>query len=477
MNRKPLDNQSGRSLFVVQGRPLVSNASESFRESPALDHGVVMSGEETAYGKSVQVASIDSLLNWFINEGEYPSDITFDLIISDECENHFSKHSRFLKYHDAKRMQLGQHRAYVIGLTATPVATGLSDVYKDIVSAPPTEWLIANGFLSPFRYFRATPGKLDKLVLRGGKYTPDSEAEAMSGLSGDLVRDWKKHAEGRPTVGFFPRQAHAREAMEELNAAGIRAEYVDANTPDDERKVIFQLLDSYKIDYVCNVDLVGRGTDIPAISCVQLCVAIGSVKAFIQKIGRGSRFNLEKYPLKRDCLVLDHGPNISRHGFFEDPRHWTLDISKKDPGEVHSRPTIECPDCGAIYRGGRCRQCGYEPTQRERKCQGLKWNDGELVEIKKSDRKPKKEQTSEQIMISALYMCGKSGRTFKQALGIAYSIGNKQTNKFRVPSRFSVAGRTYMPIPRGHADAHRRVSQTYGFTLGDHSSEGNPYQI
>ena len=62
-NREPKDNQSGKSLFTVHRRGLVDNAVDSFEEEPGLPHGVVMSGRDTAYGRRIQVASIDSLLN------------------------------------------------------------------------------------------------------------------------------------------------------------------------------------------------------------------------------------------------------------------------------------------------------------------------------------------------------------------------------------------------------------------------------
>lgn len=469
-NRKPGERASGKSLFVVQGRPLVGNASSSFAESPELPHGVIMSGEETAYGKRIQVASIDTVLSWLIENDSYPSDITFDLVVADETEHHFRKIARFLKYHDARRESLGLHKAYVIGLTATPKAVGLSDVYQEIVQGPSTRWLIDNGFLSPFRYFRATEGHLEKLVKRGGEFTHKSECEAMDGLSGDLVRDWKRFAEGRPTVGFFPRRTHAREAMDELEAAGLRCAYVDANTPDELRWAAYRSLNAGYIDYLCNVNLVGRGTDIPAIACVQLCVAIASVVPYLQKVGRGSR----KHPEKNDCIVLDHGGNIQRLGFFEDERTWSLDTSVKDPGSAGARPTIECPKCSAIYRGGKCRNCGYEPTPRERRAKGLEFNGNELVEVKPREATAKK-KTPEQLMIAALYQAGQSGRTWKQAVGIFYTKCEEQGGKQRVPGTVEVGGNRYRMIRRGDPDGGRRVAALYPFTVN--AGHGGEYLV
>lgn len=457
-NREPNANQSGKSLFTVHRRGLVQNATDSFSEEPRLPHGVIMSGVQSKTHHRVQVASIDTLLSWFVQGSEYDSNITFDLIVWDEAHSHHPKFARFLKHHDEQRKQLGKHPAFVIGLTATPQAKGLADVYKEIVQGPSTQWLIENGFLSPFRYFRATTGKLSLLKKRGGEFTKESESAAMHGLAGDLVRDWKKYAEGRPTVGFFPRRSHAQDAMGKLSEAGLRVAYVDGETSDESRKRIFWELNEHRIDYICNVQVIDRGTDIPRIGCVQLCVAIGSVVRYLQMIGRGSRI----HPAKTDCLVLDHGGNVHRHGFFEDRHEWTLDITTKDPGEAGTRPTIECPNCSAIYRGGKCKQCGYEPTPKERKSQGLEFDGSELKEVKPSDKK-KTVKSAHDLMVSCLYRAGKSGRTWKQAVGMFYGESKKQGTNYRVPKMVTVAGQDYEMLRYGSLDCGRRVADLYPF--------------
>ena len=463
LNREPGEEASGNALFAVHRRGLVDNATGSFEETPAVPHGVVMSGRDTAYGRRVQVASIDSLLSWFIENDAYRPDITFDLLCLDEAHSHHSKFARFLKCHDAKREELGLHPAYVIGLTATPEAKGLADVYREIVLGPPTQWLIDNKFLSPYRYFRATEGKLELLVKRGNEFTKKSVGEAFDTLSGeDVVRDWKRLAEGRPTVGFFPRRTHAKAALAQFEAAGVRAEYVDGETPDDERRRIFRRLNEHEIDYLCNVQVVERGTDIPRIGCVQVCTAVASVVRWRQLIGRGSRV----HPAKESCIVLDHGGCLKRGlGFFEDDPEWSLDITTKDSGEAGARPTIECPACSAIYRGGLCRACGYEPTPRERRAAGLEFDGRELKEVRRPE-KPKAVRSAEDLMISALYSAGRSGRTWRQACGMFKGMAQKQGSNYRVPSTVSVGGHSYRMIRYGSPDSARRVSALYPFTTG-----------
>jgi DNA repair protein RadD len=461
-NREPAANQSGHSLFCVHRRPLVDNASDSFSEEPKLRHGVIMSNRKAAYGARVQVASIDTLLSWFIQKGQYDTSITFDLCIWDEAHSHHDKFAKFLEHHDAFRKTLGLHPAFVIGLTATPEAKGIADVYREIVLGPPTQWLIDNGFLAPFRYFRATQGRMGLLVRRGGEFTPDSVDKAMQGLSGALVRDWERFAKGRPTVGFFPRRQHAQEARLALEEAGLRVAYVDGDTDDAARKRMFWELNNERLDYLCNVQVLERGTDIPRIQCVQLCVAIGSLPRFRQVIGRGSRV----HPEKQDCLILDHGGNVVRHGFFEDDPLWSLDRSSSGAGEVQVRPTIECPKCQAIYRGGKCRQCGYEPTKQERKGQGLEFDGTELREVTRKDKAPVRVKSAEELMLMSLYAAGRSGRTWKQAVGMFLGMAKKQGTKYRVPKRVTVGGNAYWMLPFGHPESGRRVGELFPWTVG-----------
>lgn len=471
-NRERADGQSGFSLFGVHRRGLVDNASGSFGEAPILPHGMIMSGRNTDFQNRVHVASIDTVNSWYVNGDQYDGH-TFDLIVFDECHAHLPSLRSFLGPHDTKRERDGLKPAFVLGLSATPQHRELNQVFRHIVSGPTPQWLIDNGFLSSFRYFQCTQGDLGKLVRQGDDYTDASVASAMSNLAGDLVNDWKKRAEGRATVGFFPRRTHAQEAMSLLLNAGIRAAYVDGETPDEERRDMFCDLNEGRLDYLTNVGVIERGTDIPRVGCVQMCTVVGNVVRWKQMIGRGSRI----HPSISDCIVLDHADNIRRLGFFEDDVQWSLDWGER-PAKTHeTRATVECPGCNAIYRGGQCRQCGYEPTKRERKSQGLEFVGGELQEVKRKDAKPKGEpKSNEQLMVAALYAAGKSGRTFQQAIHIARSAAEKQGTTFTVPAFFEIAGTRYKPVPYGSRYANIKVAESYGVTVGRTSADANPFR-
>jgi DNA repair protein RadD len=469
-NRPQFDGESGKALFSVHRRGLVDNAAHSFDQSPRLPNGVIMSGRKQNLTESVQVASIDTLVAWHCKGKEFTGD-TFDLIGFDECHSHLSKLRTFLALHDAKREAHGMKPAFVLGLSATPQHKELHEVFNKIVNGPEPSWLIDNGFLKPFRYFRATSGKAGLLVKSGDDYTEDSIAAAMEGLCGDMVRDWLKFARGRATVGFFPRRTHAAEAVDMFRAAGVNAMYLDGDTSDEERLQMFADLNEGRIDYIANVGVIERGTDIPRIGCVQMCVFVGSIVRWLQMIGRGSRI----HPDVPDCLVLDHGDGVKKGWFFEDTVHWSLEWGQR-PAKTHeSPPTIQCPKCGLSYRGGKCK-CGYEPVKKELKAQGLEWVGGELQEVQRKNKKEPKKKTCEELMISALFSAANTGRSFSAAYMMAKRAAEKQGMKMRVPAVVEIGGVRYRTIPYGNPDSKRSVRDTYGGLVGDVSRDANPYR-
>ena len=432
-------------VLAVHRRGLVDNLSQAFTESPELRHGVIMSQEETRSTLPIQIASIDTLLSWYC-EGEYDGP-EFDLIVFDEAHAHHSKLVKFVRAHGGD--------PFVIGLTATPEADGLPEFYNKIVKGPSAEWLEQHNYAASFSYLCGRKGRLDQLVKQGERFTDASQDTAMKGLQGEFVRDWLKHAETRPTVGFFPRLSHAQEASVALEEAGVDAGYVDGQTPDDVRRDMFRRLGCGQLQYICNVGVIERGTNIPQIACIQLCLAIGSKKRYLQMLGRGSR----TCEGKADTLVLDHGGNVHRHGLYTDEVNWSLDQSTKKIKDQAVRSTIECPQCQAIYRGGRCRQCGYEPSVKERKSQGLEFDGSELVPYK--PRRRKRVQDPEKLLISCLYRAARSGRTYSQACGMASGIAKRDGFKMKWPKQLFI-GNQKLELPRwGSPDQTRRVVDLY----------------
>ena len=69
--------------------------------------------------------------------------------------------------------------------------------------------------------------------------------------------------------------------------------------------------------------------------------------------GRGFRL----HPGKKDCLVLDFGGNVLRHGPVDEIR-----IRERRSNGNGDATAKECPDCQALIAAGYavCPCCGYE---------------------------------------------------------------------------------------------------------------------
>jgi DNA repair protein RadD len=82
---------------------------------------------------------------------------------------------------------------------------------------------------------------------------------------------------------------------------------------------------------------------------------------YYQMVGRGFRL----HPGKQNCLVLDFGGNVLRHGPVDG-----IEIKERDTGGNGQAPAKECPECHSVIAAGyaRCPDCGYEfpPPERQK---------------------------------------------------------------------------------------------------------------
>jgi hypothetical protein len=54
-------------------------------------------------------------------------------------------------------------------------------------------------------------------------------------VTGDIIDQWLKRGENRPTFCFYVNRKHAQHVAERFVEAGIAAEYMDGNTPRQDR--------------------------------------------------------------------------------------------------------------------------------------------------------------------------------------------------------------------------------------------------
>ncbi len=108
------------------------------------------------------------------------------------------------------------------------------------------------------------------------------------------------------------------------------------------------------LKYLVNVNVLTTGFDAPNIDCIVLLRPTASPGLFVQMCGRGFRL----HETKTDCLVLDYGGNILRHGPVD-----AIQIKERNGNSGSGTcPAKECPECNAVIHAaiGKCPDCGYE---------------------------------------------------------------------------------------------------------------------
>ena len=353
-------SKGSRVLFLAPRRELIYQAHQKFVDN-GIDCGIVMAGEAMRYAK-VQVASFDTVNARYMRRGnDLPP---ADLVIVDEA--HLSVAPTRLKilnwYADSG--------AIVIGLTATPArgdGKGLGVFYDDLISGWSIKRLTEAGYLCPVKYYAHTPPDLSGLKTGAhGDYIEKQVAEVMDKgeLIGDIVKNWKRIAFGKSTVVFCSSQKHSRHVRDQFNSAGILAEHIDANTPDDERRAILERMASGETTVLCNVYVASYGLDIPRLECTVLARPTKSLVLYLQTVGRV----LRPSEGKENAIVIDHAGVLTEHGFIDSVIPWSLNDEssindrKKEIQQERAEPKeITCGDCGSVFVSRRdCPTCGYE---------------------------------------------------------------------------------------------------------------------
>lgn len=337
-----------RVLFLAHRKELVDQCGQRL-DQHGVDHGVIMAGTDRRNTRlPVQVASVQTLVRRHLPPA--------DLIFVDEC--HLSCSPTFRLVIDA------YPEAQVVGLTATPWrldGKGLGQVYDVLIDVVTPAELITEGHLVQPRIMTTPVPDLSAVKSRSGDYDTKGLAAAMdrADLVGDVVGHWLAHARGRRTVVFAVNVEHSVHLVERFREAGITAEHLDANTPDDKRKAILTRLRSGETQVVSNVEILTAGWDLPALEVCVLARPTQSLSLYLQMVGRVMR----PAPGKPGALILDHAGGAHEHGTPWDERDWSL-VGPRDNARKRAatQPLTTCMGCYAIWPTGTtvCGYCGYQ---------------------------------------------------------------------------------------------------------------------
>ena len=356
---------SGRVLILAHVKELLEQTAEKLRlVCPEVPYGVYSAGlkrRDTSH--SVIVAGIQSV---YRRACELDA---FDLIMVDEAHLIPPEGDGMYRQYLAEAKVINPN-VRIVGFTATPfrMKTGPictpDGILNHICFEVGVRELIRDGFLPPL-ITKAGINKadFDQLHVRGGEFVADEVEELMDNQSlveaacGETVG----YAADRNAVLIFASGIKHGEHIVHVLAEqhGIECGFVTGETPTKERDAVLGRFRRGELKYLCNINVLTTGFDAPHIDCVALVRPTMSPGLYYQMVGRGFRL----HPGKQNCLVLDFGGNVMRHGPVD---NLTIKSSTNSDGEA---PMKECPECMAIVAAGyaHCPECGYEFPPPKRK--------------------------------------------------------------------------------------------------------------
>lgn len=376
--------QKGNTIyFICHRRELIEQTAKTFAKN-----GIAFSFIAAGYSYNplckVQICSIDTLKNRYARLSKP------DVCIWDECHHlGAAGWSKVHGYYD---------KAFHIGLSATPQrldGKGLGEWFDEMIIETSVAEQIEDGYLSDYKIFAPSKPNMANVKTPMGDYSKSESAAIMDDptLTGNVIKHWRKHAEGLKTIVFAINIEHSMHVVKIFNDAGIPSAHLDGNTPVAERKAIAMQLAKGEITVISNVGLMGEGYDLSAqtgidvtLDCLVCLRPTQSLALWLQMCGRVLR--AKPYP----AIILDHAGNVvdfngnPNHGLPCQDREWTLEGNpnqgkKKDADD--DVPIKECPKCYAVHKPApACPNCGhvYEVKPME-----ITHVEGDLQELSKEE--------------------------------------------------------------------------------------------
>ncbi len=344
----------------------------------------------------------------------YPQLRNIDLLIIDEA--HIGSFKKIFS-------EISEN-TFVIGATATPIATSKADplknYYNECINPVQIQELIDGGFLCECFTFSAKVNQ-DALELDSkGEYTDESQRKAL--YSG-VVEKYEQFAKGTKTICFNINVAHSIQVSKEFEEAGYSSAHLDGETPEHERKRIINAFKRGEIQILNNVGILNAGFDDPATRTIIVNRATTSVSLWLQMAGRGSRPHPESG--KEHFILIDMGGNWARLGLWEMERDWVKMFNnppkKRSEGTA---PVKSCPSCEAILPASAkiCKYCEHVFEIKERQTV-----EAHFVQVN-APKKPWSEQTIEELTLTKNIKNYKFGWLMKQIKDRSKNINEFESN-------------------------------------------------
>jgi len=349
---KELLEQTLEKIHVVapemRGKTGVYSAGLRSRDT---EHPIIIAGIQSVYRRA-----------WELDR--------FDLVIIDEAHmippDGDGMYRTFLA--DARKVNPDLR---VIGLTATPfrMRSGMicapENVLNEVCYEVGVRELIVQGYLSPL-ITKGSYQAIDTsgLHVRAGEFVAGEAEDLMDTdeLVTSACQEILEQTRSRRSVLIFAAGVkhgqHIAAALREMSGQEVGTVFGETGNGDRER--VLKAFRSGELQYLVNVRVLTMGFDAPNIDCVAMVRPTLSPGLYCQMVGRGFRL----CEGKDDCLVLDFGGNVARHGPVDAVR-----IRAPNGNGGGEAPAKQCPECRSIIAAGyaTCPDCGYEFPPPERR--------------------------------------------------------------------------------------------------------------
>ena len=348
-----------RVLVVAHRKELLQQNADKIQRLTGLRVGINSAGlNERDIDSTVICAGIQSVYRDAAEFGKR------GLVVIDEAhlisDDGGSMYRQFLD-----GLQQHNRRLFCVGLTATPYRTGEGSLagegklFSGICYEAKTGTLIEGGYLSKLTNNPAdSQADLKGVKVRGGEFVA---AEMEAAFTGDkiihtAVCELTIACDNRKSILVFcAGVSHAEQvALALRDLTGQEVGLVTGETHAIERQRVLSDFRNGTLRWCVNVDVLTTGFDAPGIDAVAVLRATMSPGLFAQIVGRGLRIAEGK----TDCLILDFGGNLQRHGALDADDYG---VSKPRNSDGSEAPSKVCPKCkNEVYLSAvKCSECGH----------------------------------------------------------------------------------------------------------------------
>lgn len=261
-----------------------------------------------------------------------------------------------------------------------------------LIIGPSCRSLIDRGMLTDYR-LACLPSDVQLDAVHVGASGEFNAAEVRAAIHkssqivGDVVATYLKYAAGKLGLTFAVDIESATELAAAYRAAGVPAEVITGETPLAVRAALMQQFKERRFKQLVSVDILGEGTDIPAVEVISMARPTNSFQLFAQQCGRVLRLDVDPAAAahwseytdaerlawiaasrKPRALIIDHVQNALRHGLPDVPREYSLNRREKSGRKNNGDPLRACVECLQPYERTmfQCPYCGntWEPPGR-----------------------------------------------------------------------------------------------------------------